>query len=159
MKRPGRNRRVPIDERASTDPLLLLVHQCWYTCTVALRFMKPTEIRSLDQLSDVEREQLRLAGLLYDGQDLPAAERLAEGDVDEGPTFLGFCELCRVVDGDEHVFDVWLYMVDSGTIFRAGTTEKVAEIIQFGLECPNPELRERLGTAMVEAQRSPQPDD
>jgi hypothetical protein len=125
---------------------------------VALQFVDRTEVRSIDQLSQVQREQLRLSGVAYDGQDLPADARLAEGDVDEGPTFLGFCEHWRVVDGDEHVFDAWMYMVDSGTFFRAGTTEQVAEIIQFGLECPDPQLRQRLGAALVEARRSPESD-
>jgi hypothetical protein len=115
---------------------------------MALRLVGCTEVRTLEQLSDTEREQLRRSGILYDGNDLPAADRLAPGDVDLGPTFLGFCELCRIVDGDEHVFDAWFYRVDSGTIFRAGTTEKVAEIIQFGLECSDPELERRIGEAL-----------
>jgi hypothetical protein len=116
---------------------------------MALRLVDCTEVRAIEQLSDVEREQLRLSGIAYDGLDLPAAARLAPGSVDEGaPTFLGFCELCRVVDGDEHVFDAWLYRVDSGTIFRARTTEQVAEIIQFGVECPDPELEQRIEEAL-----------
>jgi hypothetical protein len=114
---------------------------------MTLRLVDCTEVRTIEQLSDVEREQLRLSGIAYDGLDLPAEARLAPGSVDEGPTFLGFCELCRVVDGDDHVFDAWLYRVDSGTIFRAGTTEQVAEIIQFGVECPDPELEQRMEEA------------
>ena len=35
-------------------------------------------------------------------------------------------------------------MVDSGAIFRAGTTDVVAEIMQFGLECEDPALKEAL---------------
>ena len=34
------------------------------------------------------------------------------------------------------VFDVWLYGVDSGTMFRAGTDEVVADLIQFGFTYP-----------------------
>jgi hypothetical protein len=116
---------------------------------MALRLVHCTEVSAIEQLTDTEREQLRLSGILYDGLDLPADARLAPGDVDLGaPTFLGFCELCRVFDGDEHVFDAWLYRVDSGTIFRAGTTEKVAEVIQFGVECPDPELEQRIDEAL-----------
>jgi len=48
--------------------------------------------------------------------------------------------------------------VDSGTIFRAGTTEVVAEVIQFGLECDDPEVRRELGPAMVEAGILPRSD-
>ena len=64
---------------------------------MALRFVDRTEVRSIDQLSEVQREQLRLSGVGYDGQDLPAHARLAESNVDEGPTFLGFCEHWRIV--------------------------------------------------------------
>ncbi|GIH08458.1 hypothetical protein Rhe02_65250 [Rhizocola hellebori] len=125
---------------------------------MALQFVDRTEVRSIDQLSEVQREQLRLSGVAYDGQDLPAQARLAEGSVDEGPSFLGFCEHWRIVDGDRYAFDAWMYMVDSGTFFRAGTTEQVAEIIQFGLECDDPQLRLQLGAAMVQAQQLPKAD-
>src|SRR5689334_16284473 len=49
-------------------------------------------------------------------------------------------------------------MGDSGTFFRAGTTEDVAMVIQSGLECEDPALRAQLGPAMVEARLLPQSD-
>jgi hypothetical protein len=115
------------------------------------------EINDVGELSPIEREQLRAAGRLYDGEDLDAEARLTEDDQDEAG-FRGFCTLWRVVDGDETRFDAWLYQVDSGTFFRAGTTEVVAEVIQFGLECDDPEVRRELGPAMVEAGILPRSD-
>ena len=43
-------------------------------------------------------------------------------------------------------------MGDSGSIFRARTTEEVAGIVQCGLECDDPAFRREIGTAMVEAE-------
>jgi hypothetical protein len=48
--------------------------------------------------------------------------------------------------------------VDSGTVLRAGTTEVVAEVIQFGLECADPAARRELGPAMVAAGILPRSD-
>ena len=126
----------------------------------ALRF---ADKRSLSSAADMtqpsDAAQVARAGKLYDGRDLPAEARLAEGgpDVDES-SFAGYCDHYRVLDGDTHVYDAWLYMVDSGSFFRAGTTDEVAQIIQCGLECDDADLRKRLGPAMVEAKLLPQGD-
>ena len=95
-----------------------------------------------------------MAGKFYDGSDLPAAARLAGGAV-EGDGSLFDTELWKVVDGARHLYDAWFYMSDSGTFFRAGTTEDVAMVIQCGLECEDPALRAQLGPAMVEARLLP----
>lgn len=124
-----------------------------------LRFVDPREIGSLADLSAVQIEQLRAAGKAYDGEDLPAEARLAgDAPFETEGSFLGSCQLWRVVRGDEHVYDAWLYMVDSGSFFRAGTTEEVAGIVQCGLECPDRALRAELGPAMVEARLLPHGD-
>ena len=123
---------------------------------MAARFVDPKEIRSVDQLSAVQREQLRSAGKAYDGQDLSAEQRMAgEAPEEVEGSFLGFCTLWKVVDGTNHVYDAWCYMVDSGAIFRANTTQQVASIVQFGLECEDPVIRMQLGTAMVHARLLP----
>jgi hypothetical protein len=121
-----------------------------------LRFVDRREIEAVEQLADVERRQLRAAGQLYDGEDLPVEARLDEGG-DEG-SFHGSCTVWRILDGDRHAFDAWLYLGDSGTIFRAGTTDKVAEIVQRGLECSDRRLRAELGPAMVAARLLPESD-
>lgn len=47
-------------------------------------------------------------------------------------------------------FDAYLYLTDSGTIFRAGTTKIAAEIIQTGIECGNAKLSEDLSAVLVD---------
>jgi hypothetical protein len=127
-----------------------------FAVPVVSRFVDEREIIDAGGLSPIERAQLRAAGRLYDGEDLDAGARLA-GD-DEESSFRGCCTLWRVVDGDEPRYDAWLYQVDSGTFFRAGTTEVVAEVIQFGLECADAEVRRELGPAMVAAGMLPKSD-
>ncbi len=121
------------------------------------RFVEKRIISAIEELNPIEREQLRIAGRFYDGDDRPAADRLAGGVV-EGDGSLFDTELWKVVDGGRHLYDAWLYMSDSGTFFRAGTTEDVAMVIQCGLECDDPEIRAQLGPAMVEARLLPESD-
>jgi hypothetical protein len=125
---------------------------------VILRFVNRVEVSSVDDLAPIHRDQLRQSGLRWDGQDRPAAERL--DDSGDEHSFLGFCERWDVVDAaDETVrYEAWFYMVDSGTIFRAGTADVVAEVIQFGLECDDEEARPLLGAGMVEAELLPKAD-
>jgi hypothetical protein len=106
------------------------------------------DITDVGQLSAIDREQLQVAGRCYDGEDLPVEDRL-DPDGDEFTSFHGTCAHWRVVDGDEHRYDVWLYQVDSGTVFRAGTTEVVAEVVQLGLDCEDPGVAAELREAWV----------
>ncbi|MEZ4466496.1 MAG: hypothetical protein R3F60_08515 [bacterium] len=122
-----------------------------------LRFTDRRAITSVDDLTALQAEQLRQAGIEYDGEDLPAVARLADDD-DEETSFLGYCHFARLVDGDQHLYDAWLYMVDSGTFFRAGTTEAVGGIIQFGLEVDDPAIEAEIGPAMVAAGLLPRSD-
>lgn len=121
------------------------------------RFVDKRIISAVEELNPSERDQLRAAGKLYDGVDRPAEDRLAGGVV-EGDGSLFDTELWRAVDGDKHLYDAWFYMGDSGTFFRAGTTEVIAEVIQCGLECEDPEVRAQLGPAMVAARLLPASD-
>lgn len=119
---------------------------------MTLRFVDCVKVVSAAELSPEHRAQLECSGQLYDGRALPADARLiSEEEDDEDESFVGRCTRWRVVDGDRHVIDAWFYMTDSGSMFEAGTTNHVASIIQFGLECEDPELRRELGMAMVEA--------
>jgi hypothetical protein len=106
-----------------------------------------------DELSDVERAQLEAAGERYDGDALPAEARLSPpgGDWDEEASFHGFVSVWDLVDDTGSVrYTAWFYRVDSGTIFRAGTTEVVAEVIQCGLESED----ETLAADVLEAVRA-----
>jgi hypothetical protein len=124
---------------------------------MSARFVEKRIINAIEELNPVEREQLQVAGKFYDGDDRPVEDRLA-GGVDENDGSLFDTELWKVVDGDRHLYDAWLYMGDSGTIFRAGTTDDVAMVIQCGLECEDREIRAQLGPAMVEAKLLPSSD-
>ena len=123
---------------------------------MALRFGEKQAVDSLDGLDAVARAQLERAGKLYDGEDLPVEQRLA--DDGEETSWKGFLYHAPIFDGDTKVYDAWFMMVDSGSFFRAGTAEEVAGIIQFGLECEDPALRDELGKAMVAAQLLPPQD-
>jgi hypothetical protein len=128
---------------------------------MALRFTERLKLDSHSTLSNVQRAQLDVIGPRYFG-GVGAAQLAAPGsDPDDDPMetrTLGFCEVAGVVDGERRCFDAWFYMVDSGTIFTAGTADIVAEVVQFGLECGDPALRAELGPAMVEAKLLPPGD-
>jgi len=106
------------------------------------------------RLAMIERDQLRVAGKRYDGRDLTSGRRLAP----VGDGALADIVRWRLVDGGRHRFDAWLYAANSGTVFRVGTTEVVAEIIEGGLQCGDAELRLELGRAMVAANLLPVTD-
>lgn len=99
---------------------------------MSVRFVNRRDPQTLADLSASERRQLRVAGKLYDGQDLPARRRIASDDPEE--CFGGFLTLWDVEVGGVHLYDAFVYAVDSGTVFRRGTTEVVAERIQFHFE-------------------------
>jgi hypothetical protein len=103
------------------------------TATVrGLKFVNRREPRTIEELSASERRQLRVAGELYDGVDLPARRRIDSEDEEE--CFGGFLTLWDVEVDGVHRYDAFVYAVDSGTVFRRGTTEVVAERIQFHFE-------------------------
>ncbi len=102
-----------------------------------LRFV-PRPIPPVAELDPVERAQVVAAGLRYDGVELAPELRLAAGE-DAGEEGEAWYQPSRwsVLDvTGAAVFDVWLYNVDSGTLFHAGTDEPAADLIQFGFEYP-----------------------
>jgi hypothetical protein len=110
----------------------------------------------VDELTPHQQAQLVAAGKRYDGGDYSAAERLSFEGSDASPggqeqSFKGFLEIREIVDASgQPAYDVFLYMVDSGTIFRAGTTEVVADVIQCGLECADEALEEALEAVVAD---------
>jgi hypothetical protein len=102
----------------------------------------------------MERRQLREAGLRYDGRDLSAAARLtATEDHAASGSFLGFLELWSVEEEGGHRYDAFMYMADSGTVFRRGTTEVVAEVVQCGFQGRDRAFAHRLEQAYRRAER------
>ena len=74
--------------------------------------------------------------------DTRTAEQILAGEDDAEEAFdPASNEVCRIDDAKKKpAYDAWLYMADSGTVFRAGTTEVVADVIQFGVECADKPL-------------------
>lgn len=110
-------------------------------------------------LTRVEQRQLDMIGTLYFGG--AGLVRLVDDDFEDDPLAtrsLMTVDTWRGVRGDQHVHDAWFYMGDSGTIFRARSTEVVAEIIQCGLQCDDSDARAALGAALVEAKLLPTSD-
>lgn len=101
---------------------------------------------TLDALDDVRRRQLEISSRLYSGSEEPVEVILGRGDDDEDERIHpGFLELRTIVGPDGAPrYDAWLYMVDSGTIFEAGTETVVAEVIQFGVETDDDALARAL---------------
>ncbi len=103
--------------------------------------------RTLDDLSPLEQAQLAVAGERYDGEALPAAARLPHADGDDD-VMLSSLTVVDLHDASGEVrYVAWTYCVDSGTVFAAGTTDDVAEVIQFGLTSPDPTLAAALTAA------------
>jgi hypothetical protein len=117
----------------------------------ALACERSFEPRSLDELTETQRQQLEVFGKKYDGRKLPAAKRVASGVLEEG-AFGGFLELVPIVEkGTGDVLYEALLMIDSGSVFLAGSTREVAAFIQGYLDqCKDPALFEELERAFAE---------
>lgn len=107
---------------------------------------KPTRI---DELSPEDQAQLLVAGKRYHGKTT-SLEDLLNAKVEDS----GLFDLSVLSIGDakgKHVYDGWLYMVDSGCFFAKGKTRVVAERVQRAIECKN----EKLGDAFETLLRAP----
>jgi hypothetical protein len=104
------------------------------------------------ELGEVERKQVRIGTKRYDGLDLTAEERLTASTDRNDETFRGpgSIEFRKIADGEGRmVYDMLLYMGDAGSIFRAGTTKLIGEVIQGGVDLveKQPALRTALQLA------------
>ncbi|MCA9597840.1 MAG: hypothetical protein KC776_31225 [Myxococcales bacterium] len=114
--------------------------------TAELRVDKRLSPVTLKALRPRLRLQLEKANQLYGGHKERAKEileRPRDAMVDERivPSTL---EYRCIAGAGGPLYDAWLYMGDSGTVFKLGTTLVVAEIVQGGIECKDPELRAQL---------------
>ncbi len=108
------------------------------------------EPQSIDELDAIDKAQLRICGEQWDGEDLPVEQRLyATDQVVEGNFYAQMLAHWDVLDGEARVYDAWFFMVDSGVIFRARTTEIVCTVMQFDFQSDDPAL----ATALAEAAR------
>jgi hypothetical protein len=114
------------------------------------RAMRPISAGALAAVGPLAAEQVRVAGLAWDGRDLPAPARFASASSggDEG-AFARSLEIRWLVEAGSgaRIADVLTYADDSGTVFLAGTAI-VAGAIAYGVV----EAREaRLRTAIQAA--------
>jgi hypothetical protein len=132
-------------------PIVAAAHDARPTApTLALvEILDPVKLLDLDA---VARRQLEIANRLYGGAEMTAEAILGQTDEETDETINPrFLQRRRIVDeSGAPAYDAWLYNVDSGTIFAAGTEEVVAEIIQFGLETQDPALRIALPDVLAE---------
>jgi hypothetical protein len=108
-----------------------------------------------EELNEQEKKQLIKAGFLYFGEKR-SFESLFQTDdeenslYDEEDDLSNFLELWDVVDDEKKVvYNLWLYEVDAGTMFKVNSTEVFAEIIQFGFECKDNTTRIELENAQI----------
>lgn len=114
-----------------------------------LRFTNLRQPTRLEDFNATQRKQLEVCARLYFCGEQPLEYRFGPDDGRE--RFLIF-ELWDVEQDGEHKYDAFLYNGDSGTVFAHGTTDVVAEMIQFHFdEAREPGLDEALQEAYKEA--------
>jgi hypothetical protein len=125
----------------------------------ALDYNDPVKVKGpwLDatKFSETEKEQLKKAMLLYDGREIDD-EELFSGGYD---TFEGMCEVPLEwwdVADDEGVvrYQLWIYNVDSGSLFINNSLDTAGEICQFYFQSDDPELAMELQQAKDELSQS-----
>ncbi len=123
---------------------------------IALYVARALKPKSVTDLDDNAREQLRIAGRGYDGQDLSAEKRLEPNG--EETSFARFVEVRSVVDAKRvPVYDLWIYMVDSGSIFVAGKTSEIGAISQGGVVLREPNVALRVALQKLTVKVPPKP--
>ncbi|MBL9018942.1 MAG: hypothetical protein JNL83_32445 [Myxococcales bacterium] len=105
------------------------------------------EPQALAELTPLEQAQLAVAGERYDGEALPASARLGSADDDDEAVLSSLTVVELHDERGDLAYVAWTYCVDSGTVFAAGGTHVVADVIQFGLTCSDPALRAALEAA------------
>lgn len=111
-------------------------------------------VPTLEELDDVARQQVELCARAYDERQESAAQLIACA----GAEPIGPFERTRTAQSGQPAHDVWRYRGDSGTVFRAGTTTIVAEIVQDGIECSDRALkRSLLDVLSVKPGKKPRP--
>ena len=86
------------------------------------RVLEPREVGDLNRR---QQRQLARAGELFDGKRLGAAKRLEP----DGDAFLSYLRITELHDAaGRPAYDVFEYNTDTGSIFKAGTVDEVAEL-------------------------------
>jgi len=118
-----------------------------------LKLADRSSVKSLADLDEIACAQLVEANRLYGGLTMTAEAIMQNsGDVEpvgEPQITVDFLFRARVIGARKvHLYDVYFYNVDSGTFFKKGTAEVVAELIQGSVESSNQALAQALSQAM-----------
>lgn len=111
------------------------------------RFTNETVLTKLE-LTDIRRKQLAIVDEKYFLAigNTSIIDMIGATGVDEEYYVQGTA-MWEIVDGDSVVYDAYMYAADSGTIFKAGTTSVVAEVIQCGLQAYSKDASEAITAA------------
>ena len=119
------------------------------TTQTTLKLLRYFEPATPADLTNVQAQQLVAAGQRYFSRIFDAATLMAEEGAGQC-SFHGGLQLREIGDANgQPAYTSLTYMGGSGTIFKAGTTEVIAEIIQGQLECGDEELGEALEAVLA----------
>ena len=143
LKPSDRGKVKKLQQAARGNPAALaLINTFAGTLPAAIKLIPLRERKSLSpaDLSELDRQQILVAGRRYHGRKVSLA-RLLDSDPDSELSLLHTLEYRSLGDPQSHpVYDAWLYMGDSGSIFEAGTINPVASVIQGDANSNNPAL-------------------
>jgi len=150
--------RRKLREAAGTHAQLLALVDAADAAAGPPLLLTPTRERSIAEegpsavFTELDHAQLLVAGKRYlGGKGAPIEVLLADNpqDPDEERSLRGQLFYRAIADAKgKHIYDAWLYQVDSGCIFKAGTTRVVAEVVQGSVTCKNDRLTEALDDAL-----------
>lgn len=100
------------------------------------------------RFSKIDEAQLLAAGRAYFGKKVPLSRLLSLNPNDEQSLRAVLSYRALADAKGKHVHDVWEYAGDSGSMFRAGTTEEVAAVTQGDVECDDAALKDALEMAL-----------
>ena len=115
------------------------------------KFVNDKYPKLASDLTNEEKAQLLICESLYFDAGYTVEQLLDTENEDE--SFLDL-EIWDLVDeSDNLVYKVYGYNADSGTLFKANTTEVIGQVIQFGFECEDYEQEKTIGKLLDEAQK------
>lgn len=123
---------------------------------MVLRFTDKREITDVSQLSSTQKEQLKKIGKANSSKSYNSKAHHKESyKYGNDPSVSSICHHYKVMQGNFHQYDAWLYDNGNGMFFIANTTHIIGNIIQFDPDVYDEGLCNQLGMAMVNASLYP----
>jgi hypothetical protein len=119
---------------------------------ITLKIIKTLTPYNYDDLTKIHKKQLEKSGKLYGAEEYPLDERIpffaSDSEQAKDESDLNFAKQLTIhIIVDEkgnHLYDAFLYMTESGTIFKAKKIEVIATIEQGSLSCTDSALKKSL---------------